>query len=261
MREKRLRHIRDAVVRQGSVTIAGLSQELQVSDETVRRDLDRLASLGLVRRTRGGAAAPGTTLTEQPYQIRQHEHRREKRAIARAAVKVLVEPGLAVALDCGSTTLEIARALHGTGVTVITNSLPVTSELTGSDCGVIVVGGNARAHSMSLIGSLAQSGASQFHCDLAFISAPALTAADGPMDTDMEEIEVKRCLLRNAIRRYVAVDHTKIGKTAFSPICPTDELTGIVTDDGAEPEDLEPFRQLGLEVIVGGLAEQIVRPA
>lgn len=256
-----MRLIHELVVEQGSVAIAGLSRELQVSDETIRRDLDQLASLGLVRRTRGGAAAPGTTLTEQPYQIRQQEHRREKRTIARAAVNVLIERETSVALDCGSTTLEIARALRGIGVTVITNSLPVVSELTGSDCSVIVVGGTARERSRSLIGPLAESAASQFHCDVAFISAPAITVLDGPMDTDLEEIAVKRSLLRNAVRRYVAVDHSKIGKTAFSPICSIDELTGIVTDDGASGEDIRSFQEAGLDVVVGSAAEEAVRTA
>ena len=223
----------------------------------MRRDLDELASLGLVRRTRGGAAAPGTSLTEFPYQVRQQANRREKRAVAKAAVEGIVRRGTAVALDSGSTTLEIARALRGFGVTVVTNSLPVISELVGSDCSVVVVGGTARARSLSLIGPVAVRAAEEFHCDVAFVSAPAITSDTGPMDTDLEEIEVKRSLLRNAARRYVAVDHSKFGRRAFSKICDLSELTGIVTDDGADEADLVPFREQGLDVVVGRRGEEV----
>src|SRR6266536_6634321 len=111
MREARLRDIHEYVLRNGSADVRSLRERLRVSGETVRRDLDELASLGLVRRTRGGVAAPGTTLTEFPYHVRQQEHRKEKRAIARTVVERLVDAGTSVALDSGSTTLEIARAL------------------------------------------------------------------------------------------------------------------------------------------------------
>jgi DeoR/GlpR family transcriptional regulator of sugar metabolism len=260
-REARLRDIREFVLRDGSVRVRALSEHLRLSEETVRRDLDELASLGLVRRTHGGAAAPGSSLTEFPYQVRQQANRREKRAIARAAVDTIVERGTAVALDSGSTTLEIARALRGAGVTVVTNSLPVISELVGSDCSVVVVGGVARARSLSLIGPLAHRAAAEFHCDVAFVSAPAITAETGPMDTDLEEIEAKQALLRNAVRRYVAVDHTKFGRTAFSRICDLADLTGIVTDDGAGTAVLQPFREQGLDVVVGRRGEEVAGTA
>jgi len=250
MRQTRLRQIHDLVLESGSARVSALSTTLKVSEETIRRDLDELASFGLVRRIRGGAAAPGTTLTEYPYQVRQQENRREKRAIARVVVDTIITPGSAVALDAGSTTLEIARALRGTGVTVVTNSLPILSELIGSNCSVVAVGGVARARSRSLVGPLAERGVRDFYCDFAFVSAPAINATNGPMDTDLEEIEVKRCMVRQSTRAYAVVDHTKLGRTAFSTICSSSELTGVVTDDGADEGLLSEFRELGLEVVV-----------
>jgi DeoR/GlpR family transcriptional regulator of sugar metabolism len=93
--------------------------------------------------------------------------------------------------------------------------------------------------------------ADQLHCDLVLISAPAMTAEHGPMDTDLEAIEVKRAFIRRASRAYAVVDHTKLGRTAFSTICESTELSGLVTDDGADPAILEAFRGLGLDVLIG----------
>jgi DeoR/GlpR family transcriptional regulator of sugar metabolism len=233
------------------VSIATLQRELRVSEETVRRDLDQLATLGLVVRRRGGAMAPGSSLTEHAYQVRQAENRREKRAIARAVADRLVTPGISIALDAGSTSLEVARRLRGTRVTIVTHSLPVVMELLHSDCTVMVLGGLARGKSASVIGPMAERSAGEFHCDLAIISAPAITPDTGPMDTDLEEIEIKRSYIRQSARAFCVADHTKLGRTAFSTICRCADLRGLVTDDGAEPAQLAAFRDLGLEVVVG----------
>ena len=98
---------------------------------------------------------------------------------------------------------------------------------------------------------MAENGAEQFHCDLAIISAPAMTPELGPMDTDREAYEIKRTYISRARKSSVALDHSKLGRTAFSKICETTELTGLVTDDGADPDILDAFRALGLDVIVG----------
>ena len=251
MREVRLRQLHEDVVRQGSVQVPVLARQHAVSEETIRRDLDRLASLGLVVRTRGGALAPGTSLTELDVHVRAREHRAEKLAVARAVVERLVVNGTSVALDTGSTVLEIARALRGRQVTVVTNSLPVVNELAGTGCSLVVLGGSLRTRSLATVGPMAETGAEQFHCDLAIISAPAMTPELGPMDTDLEAIEIKRTFIRRARKTYVALDHSKLGRTAFSKICETTELTGLVTDDGADPDILDAFRALGLDVIVG----------
>lgn len=251
MRELRLRQVREAVVERGSVQVPDLARTLGVSDETIRRDLDRLAGLGLVVRTRGGALAPGSSLRERDVTERAQEHRAEKRAIARAVVDELVTDGISIALDTGSTCLEIARELRGRRVTVVTSSLLVINALAGAECSVVILGGMYRPASASTVGPVAERQADQFHCDLALISAPAMTAAHGPMDTDLETIEIKRVLVARATRAYAVLDHSKLGRTAFSTICPTSDLAGLVTDDRASAEVLEPFRALGLEIITG----------
>lgn len=251
LREVRLRQLHEDVVRKGSVQIPALARDHEVSEETIRRDLGRLADLGLIVRTRGGAVAPGSSLTELDIHLRAQEHRAEKRAIARVVVEQLVKDGTSIALDTGSTVLEVARALRGRQVTVVTSSVPVVNALVGTQCSVVVLGGSVRARSLSTVGPMAERAAEQFHCDLALVSAPAMTPELGPMDTDLETIEIKRALIRGADRVYAVLDHSKLGRTAFSTICPIHELTGLVTDDGADPAILSAFQAAGLEIILG----------
>ena len=251
MREVRLQRIHEAVIEHGAVQVPRLATEFHVSEETVRRDLDRLGELGLVVRTRGGAVAPGTSRTERDLRSRAQEHRAEKRAIARAVVEQLVSDGISVALDTGTTTLEIARLLRLRPVTVVTNSLQAINELAGSSATLIVLGGTFRSASMSVVGAMTERNARQLHCDLALISAPAMTAEHGPMDTDLESIEIKREFVRHARRSYAVIDHTKLGRTAFATICDSTQLAGLVTGDGAAAADLAAFRELGLDIIMG----------
>jgi DeoR/GlpR family transcriptional regulator of sugar metabolism len=127
-------------------------------------------------------------------------------------------------------------------------------ELLGSSCVTVILGGVARGKSMSVTGPVAERVADSFQFDLAFISAPAMTPELGPMDTDLEEIEIKRRFIARATRSYATLDHTKLGRVAFSTICRTQELSGLVTDDGADPTHLTAYRAAGLDVVVGETA-------
>lgn len=227
--------------------VDSIAAELDVSRETIRRDLSTLAGQGLVVRTRGGATAPGTSLTELDLSVRSDEHRQEKQAIARA-VADLVDDGVSLALDSGTTTAEIARALRGRRITVVTPSLPVINELAGTDTAVLVVGGLLRGRSMGMVGPVAEQVTRQFHCDYAFVSAPAISPEQGVMDTDMDSIAVKQGLLAGARQAYAVLDHTKLDRTAFATVCPLDALTGLVTDSGADPERLRAYQDAGLIV-------------
>ena len=250
LRELRLKRLHETIVQRGSITVEDGAQTLDVSVETLRRDLQQLANLGLVIRTRGGAAAPGVALTEVDLSLRAAEHHAEKVAMARLVVDRLLEEGSCVALDAGTTTLEIARAMRGKDLLVVTNSMAVANELSQAQCRVIVLGGALRGRSLSTVGPLAESAAREFHYDLALVSAPAISAEFGLMDTDLEAVAIKRSLLRNAVRKYAVLDYSKFERTAFTSVCGLDALTGLVTDAGTGPEVLAPYEAAGLEVLV-----------
>lgn len=250
MRELRLRKLQEVVERDGSVEVDSIAAELDVSRETIRRDLGTLADKGLVVRTRGGATAPNTSLTELDLTQRSTEQQSEKRAIARYAAQHLVEDGMSIGLDTGTTTTEIARAVRGRKITVVTPSLPAINELAASDTAVIVVGGYLRGLSMATVGPIAELVTRQFQCDLAFLSGPALNAEVGLMDTDLDGIAVKQGMLAHAREGYVVLDHTKLERAAFAKVCSLDALTGLVTDDGADPVSLQSYEESGLDVLV-----------
>src|SRR5260221_6207842 len=230
VRELRLRKLQETVLRDGLVEVDSIAQALEVSRETIRRDLTALASKGLGRRTRGGATAPGGSLTELELSVRSTEHHAAKVAIARYVAQHLVDDGTSVALDPGTTTLEVARALRGRKITVVTPSLPVISELAGTDTTVLVVGGVLRGRSLGTVGPVAERTVRQFQCDLAFISAPAITAEVGLMDTDLDGVAVKQAPLQHSPPAYPVLDHPQLGPTAFLAVLGVRAPTGILTD-------------------------------
>ena len=162
MRELRLRKLQETILRNGSVEVDSIAQELDVSRETIRRAPGRAPrpSQGLVQRTRGGATAPGGSLTELDLTVRSTEHHAAKAAIARYVATQVVEDGTSIALDTGTTTVEIARALRGRKLTVVTPSLPVISELAGTETAVLVIGGLLRRRSLGMVGPVADQTAS-----------------------------------------------------------------------------------------------------
>lgn len=255
MRAVRLRRIQETVLRDGYAEVDALASQLDLSKETIRRDLSALAAQGLVVRTRGGAAAPGMSLTEVDLKDRCTEHRSEKEAIAHFVNAILVQNGMSVALDAGTTAAEIAKVLRGRAITVVTPSLMAVNELAGSETDVLVVGGFLRHRSMGTVGSVAEDAAAQFMCDLAFISGPALNLTHGLMDSAIDTVSVKRAMLSQARRRYAVVDHSKVNRSAFTTVCKLDELTGIVVDSRTDPEMLQQCRDIGLEVHVAPTKE------
>ena len=255
MRELRLRKLQETILRNGSVEVDSIAQELDVSRETIRRDLAALAGQGLVQRTRGGATAPGGSLTELDLTVRSTEHHAAKAAIARYVATHLVEDGTSIALDTGTTTVEIARALRGRKITVVTPSLPVINELAGTETAVLVIGGLLRGRSLGMVGPVADQTARQFHCDQAFISGPAIHPDLGLMDTDLDGVAVKRALLAQASEVYAVLDHTKLGRSAFTTVCPLSELTGLITDDGASPASRNQYAERDLQVFTAPVTE------
>lgn len=250
MRELRLRKLQELVLRDGSVEVETIAAQLDVSRETIRRDLTALADYGLVIRTRGGATAPGSSLTELDLSVRSREQRGAKEAMARYVATHLIEDGTSVALDTGTTISEIARAIRGRRVTVVTTSLSVINELAATDTTVVVVGGVLRRESLATVGPIAEQITKQFQCDLAFVSGPAISPEHGLMDTDLDGVAVKQHMINHARAAYAVLDHTKLNRAAFTTVSPLSALTSLITDAAAEPDDLQRLAAAGMDVLV-----------
>ena len=239
----------------GSVTTENLCETLQTSIATVRRDLKELEDRNLLRRTRGGAVMMGPLFYEpfrhdSSFQDKVGSFADEKRRIARAAAN-LVKEGNTVALSGGTTTTEVVRSLMTTqGITIITNTVNVAMELSAcKNIEVIVTGGALRGNWFTLVGPLANSAAGMVYADIMFLGVDGISAELGLFCENPQEAEYLRLMAHHAKRKVVVTDHSKIGNQSRWVLCPTAEVSTIITDTGAGDSSIAPFQAMGIDVI------------
>jgi DeoR family transcriptional regulator of aga operon len=239
LRTERHARILEHVSAKGSAGVEELSRLLDVSGATVRRDLQHLHTLNLLRRTHGGAAV-GNIGLEAPLKYRSERRRPEKLAIARAAA-ALVPAGAVVGLTGGSTATEIARILAGRGpVTIVTNAVNIAAELVlHKDVTLVVIGGTARSESYELVGPSAEKALAEYHTDVVFLGVDGVSAAYGCTTHDQLEAATDRAFTGNSSRTVVVADSSKIGKVTLARICPLSAVGHLVTDGEAPAEELE----------------------
>ncbi len=226
-----------------------LSAALGVSQATVRRDLDELASAGKLRRVHGGAVAMDDRVTEPGFEVKAAEAAQEKARIAARAVELL-SPDDTVYLDSGSTVLEVARLLRGWGrLTVVTNSLPVANELAGRGPRLILVGGELRPTSLALVGPLTQHLLEHLHVDRALMGTFALSLDEGLTTTDPAEAWTKELVMRRAHEVILLADSRKVGTRSFVRAGRLDAVDVLVTDEGIDERTARALERRGIRVI------------
>jgi DeoR family transcriptional regulator of aga operon len=247
--QDRLGHILERLSRQSSVNVAELAGDLEVSQASVRRDLQLLESQQLLTRTHGGAVASGV-LYELPMRYRGGQRHDAKRAIARCAAGLLGQEVSSVGLNGGSTTTEVARALAShTGLRVVTNALNIAAELAvRSNIELVVCGGSARSESYELVGPLAELTLSTINLDVAVIGVDGVSAVAGLTTHHEVEAQTNRSLLRSAARVIVVADSSKIGRRGFARISELREISDLVTDSEASDADVTELERSGLVV-------------
>jgi DeoR family transcriptional regulator, fructose operon transcriptional repressor len=214
----------------GVIRIEDLCRRLKVSPATVRRDLDQLERSGAIRRVHGGAVSVESRLDEPVFADKTSLAAREKRRIAEAALK-LVEPGDTIYLDGGSTVLELARLLRErTNLTVVTNSLYAAHELAGRGPRLIVIGGELRRLSQTMVGPLTRHVLHELHLDKAFMGTIGFASKEGLTTTDPSEAFTKRLVMGQARQVIVLADSSKAGKVSFANAGDWDEVHVLITD-------------------------------
>jgi DeoR/GlpR family transcriptional regulator of sugar metabolism len=227
-----------------------LAEEFGVSEMTIRRDLETLEADGLARRVRGGAISVVSRAYEPPLAVRAATASAAKAAIG-AAAAALVNDGDTVIIDVGTTTLELARALHGRrGLTVVTASLPIAVELGNDpDIRVLVTGGQVRAGELSLTGGMAEDAFGALNCDLAFIGVAGICPVPGLTEYNPDDARVKRAAIAAARRSVVLADSSKLGRVAFATVAPLSAVDAVVTDAPAAHRAARDLAAAGAEVI------------
>lgn len=255
MQSNRRRMIVELVQESGSKTVAELCELFDVSEMTIRRDLRDLDREGVIRRVHGGAVSNLGRSYEPSYTIRSTRNAEIKQTIGRRAAELIVD-GDSVALDVGTTTLEIARALQGkTNLTIITASLPIANEIVSnlsltSEVRLILTGGIIRSGELSMIGNIAAQTYSEFHVDKAFIGVGGISEEEGLTEYNLEDAIVKKPMIQNAHQRIVVADSSKIGRATFTSIAPLSIVDTLITDSYIPEESRSTLEALGIEVLV-----------
>lgn len=229
--------ILQAVRSDGSARVSDLTQQLGVSDMTIRRDLEVLARDGLVEKVHGGAVLPGTpaTVHEPGFEDKLALERPEKSSIATAAAG-LVKPGTAIALAGGTTTFALAQCLAEVpGLTIVTNSLRVANLFGASrgptDGASVVLTGGMPTASDALVGPVADLTIRSLHFDLLFLGCHGIDTDAGLTTPNLAEAETNRTFIRLARRVVVLADHTKWGVTSLASFATLDDVDILITDD------------------------------
>lgn len=246
LKEERLDFIIKQLKSNQSVKLLELSEALQVSSDTIRRDIEYLDRNGLLTKVRGGAIPHSPNAHD--FKDRIHVSEDEKLIIARKALS-LIEPGNTILLDGGTTTYVLAGLLN-MPLTVITNNIPAAALLAGrKDIDVIVTGGKIIADSQTTSGADAVRMLRQFHVDTCFIGVCSLHHEIGVSSMDYDESEMKRTMIQCADKVVAVGVHDKIGTAEPYKICEIGVLDTIVTEVDPSLPVFDPYHELSIRIM------------
>src|ERR1700712_4179476 len=251
----------DILGRDGRLDVGLAADELAVSAATIRRDLDHLASQQLLSRTRGGAA-PASVAYDLPLRYKTGRHTEEKFRIG-AAAAALIRPGSVVAVNGGTTTSEVARALvtipsnldhdgasDNPAFTVVTNALNIANDLAvRRTIKLVVTGGVARPSSYELVGPLAEPALERLHLDYVVLGVDGVEVTTGATAHHEGEAAVNALMVAQATTVVVVADGSKLGHRSFARICSTAAVDVLITDTGADADQVAAFEAADVHVI------------
>jgi DeoR family transcriptional regulator, aga operon transcriptional repressor len=233
-------------VESGSLSVEEIADRFGVSFATVRRDLSRLHQDRHITRTYGGVALTGPA--ELSIHQRHLEFTAEKDAIGRRAAQ-LVEDGAVVIVDAGTTTEFVARHLDAADVTVFTNGIGAVNVLLGNeDVSVVVLGGRLRSVNQTISGAEAEHMLHSVVADFAFIGADAVHPTYGVASRTLEQSRLKTLMMQRARQTVVVADRRKLGTDQFNYWSPTPPRWRLITDDEADPTELDEVRAAGAQI-------------
>jgi len=247
---ERMQHVLRLLESRDSIPVSELSESFSVSEVTVRSDLKALARQGLVARVRGGVRALQQGQSEVGFDLRLRLEVERKCAIARAAAALIGE-GEAVAIDASTTGYYLALELRAKReLVVVTNGLLVATALADAPgITVLVPGGALRLSAMSLVGDFGTEILRTTRINKGFLGARGLSIERGLMDLNPDEVRIKQEMADACEQVWGILDGTKWHRSALLSFVAVEDLTGVVTDDSAPADQVEAWRNAGVEVI------------
>jgi len=231
--DQRRGEILQLIEEKGFVSLHELSERLRTSESTVRRDLEYLDGLGQIRRTRGGAAYTGESISS--LEERRSRATGEKQRIGRF-VADLIGAGETVLLDGGTTTLEVARCLAGKSLQVVTNSLPIANLLMNqSAIELVLLGGYVYPRTGVALGPIAEATLGTLRVPRLVMSVGGITE-NGLFNSNTLLVECERRMLDAADEVWLVADSSKFGRAALVRLCGLDRVHRVICDEGLSDE-------------------------
>ncbi len=234
------------------VVVSELSELYDVSEETIRRDLDKLEKEGLANKTYGGAVLVENNNIDMPFSVRQKTNMQGKQLIAEQ-IQGLIQDGDHIIVDPSTTAVSIVNALRDKkNLTIVTNSIEVLVELSDtSGWDIISTGGILKENYLALVGPKALEGIHSFNADKVILSCKGIDMEKGITDANEMFSQVKKAMLKSAKQKILAVDYTKFEAVAFSKICEITDLDMVVTDVKPSKAWMEYFKDKGITCLYG----------
>ncbi|MEU5837925.1 DeoR/GlpR family DNA-binding transcription regulator [Streptomyces diacarni] len=247
LRESRHEELLRILREEGVLPVVEIARRLRVSEATARRDVSDLSGAGRLRRVYGGALAREPA--ERPFAEEEVDDLPAKDAVA-AGAAALVEDGETVLLDIGTTTLRLARLLHGRKITLVTSSLAVYEELRSDETVTLVLlGGEVRRNYRSLVGNLTRAALREIYADRVFLGTSGVLPDGRVLDTTQVEVPVKQALLGAARQAVLLATARKFPGTGSARVCQATDIDMLITGQASDPATLAAFREADVEVV------------
>ncbi len=249
--EQRRQKILDLLIEEGSTSVSALTKTFEVTAPTVRQDLERLEKDGYIVRKHGGAFLKSVPEQVQSMSLHHKENMDKKALIGRRAA-TYVENDDSIILDAGSTTTEMAKNLHQKeNLKVITNALNIALMLGAQPkCDIHLTGGQFKAPTLSLTAEKAAEFFEGLYVEKLFLATGAVSIKSGMTFPGLNDIQVKRAMIKSASHVYLLADSSKIGKTQFMSLGGIELIHTFITDAGITDEDRQQIENLGVDVVI-----------
>ncbi len=245
----------------GYCSVVEMSQLLNVSSMTIRRDLHMLHEKQIVEVTYGGARWIASKGDEPDFDVRTHEHLAEKQAIGKLATELFIKEGDVIGIDSGSTTLEIVRNLPNIPLTVVTHSMAAAAVVAQNKLhSLIVLGGVLQHGANCFCGPQAIAALQTLYINKLFLSASGLLLHQGLSCDNLLDAEVKQALLRSSGQIILCMDSSKVGRAYLARFATLDVLDTLITDNGIADESREAIEQQHIQVITVSTAALVSPP-
>lgn len=249
MTEVRRSRLRELIRTEGFVSIPDLRSALDVSESTIRRDLDQLETEGEARRTHGGVFFTGQAASNRLFEDRREGQWDRKRQVAIAASQ-LIENHDTLLLDGGSTAYELARQLVGRPLQIVTNSLPLANLFASSDrADLVILGGYVHSRTGVTLGPYANHMLESLNVQKAVLSIAGADAR-GYYNSNLLLVETERAMMRCADQTIVVADSSKFGKSSLAKIGELKDVQTVVSDDGLDEQWRQRLEDAGVNLVL-----------